>query len=113
MNPSSCTEIFQQARVRHARREGVQSVQHLHGQVSLQVAHPAPRSYGMLYEDDERLADLAADHLSAGIERAAPILVIATPAHREAIVRRLASTGQDLARATLLDARESLAQILV
>jgi PAS domain S-box-containing protein len=70
------------------------------------------------YEADEFLADSVGDFLSAGLEMGAPCIVIATPAHRADLERRLVADGLDVAAARAhgdycaLDAAETLAKLM-
>ena len=70
------------------------------------------------YENDDVLAATVADFLAEGLVSNQPLVVIATPPHREVLLARLRSKGFDLeylrraGRFVLLDARETLAQIM-
>jgi signal transduction histidine kinase len=66
------------------------------------------------YESDDFLTGVVTGFLGDGLRVAAPIVVIATPSHREAFARRLAEEGFDVRAAVAsgqlldLDARETL-----
>jgi signal transduction histidine kinase len=71
------------------------------------------------YDDDRFLVTAVSDYAHAGLSASEPVVIIATPAHREAFVERLASLGIDAGGAernetlTLLDARETLEGFMV
>jgi len=71
------------------------------------------------YESEDSLCDVVTTFLSAGLAAGEPAIVIATEAHRKAFRAHLASTGVDVedacrsGRLTLLDARETLSQLMV
>ncbi|HEX3160916.1 MAG TPA: ATP-binding protein [Gemmatimonadaceae bacterium] len=71
------------------------------------------------YECETFLAEVVGDFLAAGFAAGQPLLVIATPAHREAFVRHLAAAGFPvdaalrLGRLTLLDAEETGARVML
>jgi signal transduction histidine kinase len=83
---------------------------------------PALHEHGshvvQFYEDSGYLCEVVADFLVAGLSNGDPALVIATDAHRVAIVRHMQSRGVDIehvrvqGRLTLLDARETLDAVL-
>lgn len=82
------------------------------------LVQPAQESHIVqFYEDDDFLCDIVSEFLAAGLQAGEPLLVIATPAHRAAVVARLATKGFELERAPdrrrliLLDARAILAQV--
>ena len=51
---------------------------------------PAPHAHAVqFYDDDEFLFDTVARFLASGLDAGDRMLVIATPAHREGILRRL------------------------
>lgn len=70
------------------------------------------------YDDEDVLAAAVADFLAEGLIGNQPLIAIATAARREAFLARLRSKGFDLenlrrsGRFALLDARETLAQIM-
>jgi signal transduction histidine kinase len=81
---------------------------------------PADSGHAVLfYESDPFLAGAVADFLETGISTGESLIVIAMPAHREAICGRLASRGVDLGaicasgQLTVLDATEMLSTISV
>src|SRR5690242_8795554 len=51
------------------------------------------------YEDDRRLCERIARHLAAGMAEDQPVLVVATPSHRDLIARNLAALKIDVAKA--------------
>src|SRR6185295_20361406 len=67
------------------------------------------------YEDDASLVEVVGDFLASGLNAGEPVVVIATPEHRDAFGQALAKRGLDVARATgsgqlvMLDTRETLA----
>jgi len=71
------------------------------------------------YESDDYLTGVVAGFLAEGLRMAAPLVVIATSAHRQAFTRRLAEDGFDVHGALesgqllQLDARETLDRIMV
>jgi signal transduction histidine kinase len=71
------------------------------------------------YEDEGFLTDRVAQFITAGLDAGAPIVIIATEAHRDGFLARLRARGAavDAARASgqlhLLDARETLAKLMV
>ncbi|HET6283647.1 MAG TPA: MEDS domain-containing protein [Polyangia bacterium] len=71
------------------------------------------------YNDDERLSKVVGDFLAAGLEAGEPVVVIATPDHRDAFQEQLRVRGFDVegAAATgqlmMLDARATLATFMV
>jgi hypothetical protein len=71
------------------------------------------------YDREPFLYDVVAGYLGAGLEAGQPLLVVATEAHREAFCRALEEDGFDVVQAradgrlTLLDARETLATLMV
>ena len=70
------------------------------------------------YENDAELTETVADFLAEGLVSSQPLIVIATAARRQSLLARLRSKGFDLeylrraGRFVLLDARETLTQIL-
>ena len=70
------------------------------------------------YDNDDVLAATVADFLAEGLVSNQPLVVIATPPHREVFLARLRSKGFDLeylrraGRFVLLDAHETLAQLM-
>ena len=77
----------------------------------------APHPHAVqFYDDEEVLFDTVARFLSAGIERGEPVVIIATPPHADGIARHLRHRGVDASepgRVTVLDARETLAELMV
>lgn len=71
------------------------------------------------YESEEFLYEVVARFLSSGLTAGAPVVVIATEAHRHAFNAQLESNGFDIkslcaeGRITLLDARDTLSSFLV
>lgn len=78
-----------------------------------------PNHVVQFYESDEFLAEVVADFLVAGGRRGEPMLVIATEAHRVAVLEALQRKGLDVPGAlqcgelTVLDARATLERLLV
>ncbi len=72
-----------------------------------------------LYESDAFLCEVVASFLAEGFRAGAPLLVIATEAHRDQFSTQLVSDGVDVRDAlasgqlTLLDAHETLSSILI
>jgi hypothetical protein len=70
------------------------------------------------YENDESLAQTVAQFLSAGLAAGHPGLVIATPAHRGAILKELVGRSLDVVQLqrsddlVLLDAKETLSTFM-
>jgi PAS domain S-box-containing protein len=84
------------------------------------LAQPAHENHIVqFYETDDFLCDTVAHFLSAGLTADEPLIVIATPEHREQFCRRLQLRGFDVDGAqksgqlVLLDARETLAHFMV
>jgi MEDS: MEthanogen/methylotroph, DcmR Sensory domain len=75
---------------------------------------PAPDHVVQFYDGDGFLCDAVARFLVEGLKAHEPLLIVATPAHREGIGDRLTVLGFDLpalcrsGRATLVDAEEML-----
>jgi signal transduction histidine kinase len=71
------------------------------------------------YENDTFLTDAVADFLAEGVAAGEPLVVIATPPHREALSLRLRAHGIDVDHAAaaggcaFLDARETLGRFMV
>ena len=71
------------------------------------------------YEDEAFLAETVAQFMGRGIVAGEPIVVIATPSHREAFCEQLRKKRIDVdslctsGQVTLLDARETLAKLMV
>jgi MEDS: MEthanogen/methylotroph, DcmR Sensory domain len=72
-----------------------------------------------LYADDDELLSMVAGYLAAALAGDDAVIVIATPAHREAFAAALTEMGADLqrlqgeARLVLLDAAETLSRFMV
>jgi PAS domain S-box-containing protein len=70
------------------------------------------------YEDEAFMTDAVAKYIAPGVRNGHPVIVIATPPHRQAFAERLSEEGLDVDRATshgvltLLDARETLATFM-
>ena len=70
------------------------------------------------YQDERVLADVLARFIVEGLVASEPVVVIATPDHREAFCERLRARSVDVERACgtgqllMLDAAETLARIL-
>jgi signal transduction histidine kinase len=70
------------------------------------------------YEDDSSLAGIIVDFIAPGLVAGQPAVVIATPAHREAVATGLKGRWIDVdgllgtGRLTLLDARDTLAAVM-
>ena len=68
----------------------------------------------LFYSDDSFLSDVVVEFLFDGLKESRPAVVIATPAHRQAIADELAASGIDVDAAVrggalkLLDAEETL-----
>jgi PAS domain S-box-containing protein len=84
------------------------------------VLPPAQASHSVqFYEDDAFLAGVVADFLAAGLTVHQSVIVIATPAHRDAFLERLRAEQLDVegarseGRFILLDARETLGRFVV
>src|SRR5215470_9819525 len=81
------------------------------------LARPNGEHLVQFYEDDESLLDTLEQFLGAGLASGEPILVVATADHRTRLVRRLrhlnVEAAIDAGRFVLLDARETLARLLV
>jgi signal transduction histidine kinase len=81
--------------------------------------HAAHGHAVQFYESEAYLADSVADFLAEGVRAGGPVLVIATPAHREAFAVRLKAKGLDLDGAlragwcVFLDAAGTLAEFMV
>ena len=82
---------------------------------------PAVRSsehHVELFDSSRSLADTVAAYLLAGFERGEPLLVVATPQHRELLARRLEDSGLNVREAVLanrlvlLDAAQTLAKFM-
>ncbi len=71
------------------------------------------------YEKEERLYEAVIDFTSAGLAAGEPVILVATEAHRKAVVRRLMLNGCQIettgaaGQLTLLDARELLSRFMV
>src|SRR5215210_948048 len=71
------------------------------------------------YENDHFLSAAVADFLAAGLNNGQPLVVIATPDHRDAFSVRLRAKGCDIdaavasGQATFLDASSTLASFMV
>ena len=87
---------------------------------------PAPRSGGsphahavQFYKDEETLVQTVVEFLAEGLRAGEPLVVIATPAHREAFLAHLRGGGADVdgplrdGRFVLLDAATTLASFMV
>jgi hypothetical protein len=78
--------------------------------LSLTAQHHAVR----FYDNDKSLAQIAAQFLSEGLAAGNPGIVVATPAHRAAILRELVAKSHDVVQLqrshdlVLLDAHETL-----
>jgi signal transduction histidine kinase len=77
-----------------------------------------PTHVVQFYDSDAYLAAAVSDYLAGGLRAGQPVILIATPEHRDAFARRLRSKGLDVDRAkdsgqfVVLDARETLAQFM-
>jgi PAS domain S-box-containing protein len=82
------------------------------------IASAIPDHSVQFYEGDEFLLARLTDYLLEGFAQDVPCLVIATPSHREALIRKLADLGWDHRvlesglRLLLLDASETLAMFM-
>ncbi len=82
------------------------------------VAEPPPHAV-QFYETQDALTENVARFIAAGLDADEPVVVIATPEHREAFCTRLHSLGVDVdaaiarGRFTLLDARATLAKLMI
>lgn len=85
---------------------------------STATARPGRRHLVKIYEDDEDLTASLAEYANEGIEQGEPVILIATAAHCDAVLSRLAALGADAAgplergEFVLLDAHEMLAKLL-
>src|SRR4051812_48912852 len=85
----------------------------------IQRAEPREHLVQLYGEDDQLLTGHVVRYLLEGLNRGDGLLVIATPQHREAIVRRLGEEGAGAAAAidrgqlVLLDASETLDRFMV
>jgi KaiC/GvpD/RAD55 family RecA-like ATPase len=85
----------------------------------IERAEPAEHVVQLYGRDDQLLADHVTRYLLEGLRRGDGLLMIATPVHREAIVRRLceeeagARAAIESGRLMLLDARETLDRFMV
>lgn len=84
------------------------------------VAAPAPRDHLVqLYTDEAALVSIVTEFVAHGLADGAGVVAITTLPHRSAVCGRLAERGVDVSAAeahgqlTLLDARDTLAQLLV
>jgi len=70
------------------------------------------------YEADGELVEAVSQYMLAGLAAGEPLVIVATPEHREAFTRKLAAKGFDAAvlvesgRLSLFDARETLAKFM-
>ncbi|MGH9422278.1 MAG: MEDS domain-containing protein [Thermoanaerobaculia bacterium] len=77
-----------------------------------------PTHVVQFYDSEAYLAAAVSDFLAAGLRSGQPVLVIATPSHRDAFAKRLKSKGLDVDRAVssgqlvMLDARDTLSQFM-
>ena len=89
--------------------------------VGRQATHsPAPHDHVVqFYESDHFLVATVADYVAAGLASEEPVVIIATPMHRDAFAARLRDRGVDPdamtrdGRLTMLDARDTLAAFMV
>src|SRR4051812_19218767 len=81
-------------------------------------AHPPHAHAVQFYDDEAYLASVVSEFLADGIRSGEFGLVIATPAHRDAFMRRLGDIGIDVkaarraGRLQLLDARQTLSKFM-
>jgi signal transduction histidine kinase len=77
-----------------------------------------PTHVVQFYDSEAYLGAAVSDFLAAGLRTGQPVLVIATPAHRDAFAKRLKSKGLDVDRAVssgqlmMLDARDTLSKFM-
>lgn len=88
--------------------------------IAQQVAKDSGHFHAVrFYQDSDSLAELVADFIAEGFSASLPAIVIATPAHRHAIVRKLIDRSFDVAQLQdrgdlfLLDADAVLSQFMV
>ncbi len=85
----------------------------------IERAEPTEHVVQLYGGDDQLLTDNVTRYLAEGLKRGDGLLVIATPEHREAIIRRLsedeprARGAMESGRLVLLDARETLDSFMV
>jgi signal transduction histidine kinase/CheY-like chemotaxis protein len=93
---------------------------HLHADVRRDLIAGARRGAHVVqfYEEDSFLVETVSQYVAAGLGTGDPTVVIATRAHRESLLARLAASSFDTDRArntgqlTLLDAEETLALLM-
>lgn len=82
------------------------------------TARPARRHLVKIYQDHEDLVEALAQFVNEGISQGEPVLIIATAAHCDGLLSRLAALGTDAEGAlergefVLLDAHETLPKVL-
>jgi hypothetical protein len=88
--------------------------------VSSALPRPSPRDHLVqAYTDDTFLAHVVADYMCVGLDQGGGVVIIATAAHAEAFIERLASSGIDVAaliatgRMLVLDAERTLQSFMV
>ncbi|MEV0685477.1 MEDS domain-containing protein [Nocardia sp. NPDC050378] len=88
--------------------------------MSVQVAGAPPHDHVVsMYDDSEELARHVSDFLGQGLDADGAAVVIATPAHREAVAARLSEHGLDVTaliaagRYRALDAAQTLASFTI
>src|SRR6185503_12122057 len=90
----------------------------LRGSLPSFLAAPTPRTHAVqFYDEDSFLFDTVGSFLSAGLAAGDTLFVIATQPHAEGFLRRVdpraLEQGRAEGRITVLDARATLAQLMV
>src|ERR1041384_2948486 len=82
------------------------------------LQRPKQAHFVQFYEAEAQLIAAVSQYLLAGLAAGEPLVLVATPEHREAFAAELAASGFDVrrlreaGRLTFLDARETLASFL-
>lgn len=96
--------------------ESIHAAAHRHVGLEFLVNPRQPSHFVQFYEDDESLLDMVTEFLGSGLRAGDRLLVIATPEHRDAFMRKLEPSAARAAtpdQITWLDARDALAAFMV